>query len=240
MPWREAAGPGPHLSARRCGLPPAERRRRDRSRVRGRQRRCSARQRAGRLPWVTAAPLAITLSAGRSMRTPPGCGPDRRAGAITPRPARRRACPAGEPVRPSVRPAGHVPGPRRRCGHARAWATRTADRGTGQGFPPVRCAARSATVISVPNRQMTSHSYGGIMRRHKPRRGAGTAKALAAGRQDAAAAPGPQAPARVRDIGRMRAGSIVVAATSTARKCGRPRPGWPARTRNCSTPGRCG
>jgi len=50
------------------------------------------------------------------------------------------------------------------------------------------------------------------MRRHKPRRGAGTAKALAAGRQDAAAAPGPQAPAGVRDLGRMRAGSTVLAA----------------------------
>ena len=50
------------------------------------------------------------------------------------------------------------------------------------------------------------------MRRHKPRRGAGTAKALAAGRQDAAAAPGPQACAGVRDIGRIRAGSTVLAA----------------------------
>ena len=50
------------------------------------------------------------------------------------------------------------------------------------------------------------------MRRHKPRRGAGTAKALAAGRQDAAAAAGPQAPAGVRDIGRTRAGSTVLAA----------------------------
>ena len=50
------------------------------------------------------------------------------------------------------------------------------------------------------------------MRRHKPRRGAGTAKALAAGRQDAAAALGPQAPAGVRDIGRIRAGSTVLAA----------------------------
>ena len=70
------------------------------------------------------------------------------------------------------------------------------------------------------------------MRRHKPRRGAGTAEALAAGRRDAAAAPGPQAPAGVRDIGRMRAGSIVVAAHLVepgATACAAA-PGQPART----------
>ncbi len=52
------------------------------------------------------------------------------------------------------------------------------------------------------------------MRRHKRRRGAGTARALAAGRHPAAAAagPGPQAHAGVRDLGRMRAGSTVLAA----------------------------
>ena len=50
------------------------------------------------------------------------------------------------------------------------------------------------------------------MRWHKPRRGAGTARALAAGRQDAAAAPGPQAPAGARDLGRIGAGSTVLAA----------------------------
>ena len=52
------------------------------------------------------------------------------------------------------------------------------------------------------------------MRGHKPRRGAGTAKALAAGRQPAAASAGSGARAHVRmhDIGRMRAGSTVLAA----------------------------
>jgi hypothetical protein len=78
-----------------AGPPPAERRHRDCSRMLGRQRRCSAQQRAGRLPWATAAPLAITLSSGRSMRTPPGCGPDPRAGGITPPPGPAPGMPGG-------------------------------------------------------------------------------------------------------------------------------------------------
>ncbi len=71
------------------------------------------------------------------------------------------------------------------------------------------------------------------MRQHKPRGGAGTAKALAAGRQPAAASasPGPQAHAGMRDIGRMRAGSTVLAAhlvESGATACAA-RPGQPVR-----------